>query len=101
MIHVCTTGENNGLVQVFLPQNSGPQHARSSVWVFVIRGQVGMGTGNGGSTSDHDAVSAHVGQWEELQAPNGVHPANEFIVYATSPRGACFYIDDATVIGVG
>jgi hypothetical protein len=98
MIHVCTTGQDNGLVQVFLPHNTGPQHARSTVWVFVLRGKVGMGTGNGGSTGDHDAQSTQIGKWQQLQAPNGVAPANEFIVYATSPGGACFYIDDASVI---
>ena len=97
MIHVCTTGSNNGLVQAFLPHTEpGIQHATSSVWVFVLRGKVGMGTGDGGNTGI-DAQSTTTGQWEELKAPNGGKPVNEFIVYSVSPAGACYYIDDATV----
>jgi predicted secreted acid phosphatase len=56
-----------------------------------------MGTGNGGDTGDHDAVSTATGAWEELTAPNGVPPANEFIVYAVSAGGACYYVDNASV----
>jgi len=41
-------------------------------------------------------AKAH-GRWEHLAAPNGGTPANEFIVYATSPAGACFHVDDASV----
>jgi hypothetical protein len=99
MIHVCTTGKNSGLVQLFLPKNTGPHKTRSAVWVFVVRGRVGIGTGNGDTTHDNDAVSAQWGTWDELTAPNGVSPANELVVYATSPEGACCYIDDAAVIG--
>jgi hypothetical protein len=37
----------------------------------------------------------------QLQAINGVQPANEFIVYAAdgnhTPDGACFYLDVAAV----
>jgi hypothetical protein len=97
MLHICTTGGSNGIVQVFLPHNTGAQHAKSSVWVFVVRGKVGMGTGNGGSTGI-DVQSTTVGRWEELQAPNGTAPANEFIVYSVLPGGACYYIDDASVM---
>ena len=97
MIHVCTTGTNNGLVQAFLPLNSGPEHTRSSVWVFVLRGKVGIGTGNGGNTGI-DAQSTATGRWEELKAANGGKPVNEFIVYSLLPDGACYYIDDATVL---
>jgi hypothetical protein len=39
---------------------------------------------------------------EQLQAANGVQPANEFIVYAAdgnpAPEGACFYVDAANVL---
>lgn len=42
MLHVRTTGEGNGIVQTFEP---GIETTNSSVWVFVLEGQVGMGTG--------------------------------------------------------
>jgi hypothetical protein len=100
MLHVCTTGQHNGIVQVFGPQGTGPTKVKSSALVYVLRGQVGMGTGNGGDTSDRDALSTTVDQWELLQAANGISPANEFIVYATDPAGACFYVDGASVTAV-
>jgi hypothetical protein len=89
MLHVCTTGQDCGLVQQYQATGSGPEHVTSSVSVFVVRGQVGMGTGNGGDTRDNDAVSTATGIWEQLTAANGVSPANEFIVYAVSAGGAC------------
>lgn len=95
MLHVCTTGPLNGIVQQFMPSTP---HTMSSVWVFVLRGQVGMGTGDAGNTHPHDARSQHQGTWEQLPpSANGVSPANEFIVYAISPEGACYYVDGATV----
>jgi hypothetical protein len=96
MLHVCTTGKSCGVVQVFLEHGTGPQHVTSSVWVFVVRGRVAMGTGNGGDTG-FDALSTETGKWERLTAPNGVSPANEFIVYAASEGGSCYYVDDASV----
>jgi hypothetical protein len=65
--------------------------------VFVLNGQVGMGTGNGGDTVPFDRISNISDKWELLTAPNGVSPANEFIVYAISPGGADYYVDNASV----
>lgn len=100
MLHVCTTGPRCGVVQVFGDRDTGPAKVASSVWVFVVRGAVGMGTGNGGATG-LDVLSKTQGQWEQLQAVNGVQPANEFIVYSaggdSAAEGACFYVDAAAV----
>jgi hypothetical protein len=94
MIHVLATSAESGIVQVFGPFNTGPAQVTSSVWVYVVSGQVCLGTGNGGNThcDDHSTTT---GQWELLQAPNGVSPANELIVYASSAGGAEFYADNA------
>lgn len=86
--HVIASGRG-GLVQVFLPWNTGPDDLLSSVWVYVNSGQVGMGVGNGGDTG-FDATSQFTGRWEKLFAKNGVAPANEFIVYGSN--GADFYV---------
>lgn len=100
MIHVRTLGPNNGLVQVMPGAASctpnGPQHTVSGVYVYVLSGQVGIGTGNGGNTGI-DAVSSTTGVWEFLEAPNGVSPANELIVYATTSTGADYYVGFARV----
>jgi hypothetical protein len=86
--HVISNGRG-GLVQVFLPMNTGPDDLFSSVWVYVNSGQVGMGVGNGGDTG-FDVTSHTMHHWEQLFAPNGVSPANEFIVYGAN--GADFYL---------
>jgi hypothetical protein len=97
LIRVSTTGKSNGLVQVFLPFDTGPQATISSAWVYVVRGQVGIGVGNGGGTG-LDALSTSTGRWELLKARNGGSPANEFIIYAASDDGAIFYVYSAEVV---
>jgi hypothetical protein len=96
MIHVCTSGSDNGLVQVFAAPTSGPTNARSSAWVFVAVGQVSMGTGNGGSTR-LDVSSRTTGAWELLQANNGGSPANEIVLYGFGSQGADYYVDFVSV----
>ncbi len=98
LIRVATTGQHSGLVQVFGPFNTGPQSTSAAAWVYVVHGQVGIGTGNGGNTS-RDVLSTTTGTWELLQSPNGVAPANEFIIYSES-EGAIFYVDYAEVVAV-
>ena len=100
MLHVCTTGPSRGIMQTFGASGTGPANVNSAVWVFVVRGVVGMGTG--AAATRLDVLSATQGQSEQLHAANGVQPANEFIVYAAdgnaAPQGACFYIDAAQVL---
>lgn len=104
MIHVVTDGPSNGIVQSAIW--SAPK-TKSSAWVFVNKGCVGIGTGNGGKTNPNDATTCETGKWIHLQAPNGVSPANEFIIYsvfvdgmAASVKGADFYADNAEVVSV-
>ena len=98
MLHVTTLGEDDGIDQIFGAFGAGPAKTKSGVWVFVLRGSVGMGTGNGGGTSDRDDATSIHGEWRHLEAANGATPANAFIVFATSPGGASFYVDDASVM---
>jgi hypothetical protein len=97
MLHVSTQAGSDGIVQVFGESDKGPAKTMSGVWVFVLHGTVCLGTGNGGNTHI-DAVSTTQGQWEYVEGPNGVSPANEFVVYAKSLEGASFYVDDASVV---
>ena len=96
MIEVHVTSRWGGLVQTFDQQDHGPQHVTAGAWVYVKRGQIGLGTGNGGNTSV-DSRSATTGRWEWIEAPNGVAPANELIIYATGDGGADFYVAQASV----
>jgi hypothetical protein len=97
MIQVNTLGAGNGLVQVFKPFNTGPQKIIAGAWVFVLRGKVGMGTGNGGNAG-LDTFSTTTAQWEYLTASNSSSPANEFIIYAADAGGAEFFVDFASVV---
>ncbi len=98
MMHVTTDGAFNGIVQVFLPINTGPTEAEGSAWVFVNRGCVHIGTGNDGNTGPN-AITCVTGQWIHLSAPNGVSPANEFIVYSNG-GGADYFVDNASVVEI-
>lgn len=99
MLLVRTDGDRNGIVQVFLPFNTGSPSTLAQARVFVVSGQVGLGTGNGGNTG-LDTTSTTTGQWELLQAVNHASPANEFIVYSSSPGGAEFFVELASVSDV-
>ncbi|MBO3749946.1 hypothetical protein J5X84_28025 [Streptosporangiaceae bacterium NEAU-GS5] len=100
MIHVGTSVENVGLVQVFGAEHAGPAEVDAVAWVRVLRGEVGMGTGDGGSTG-FDARTDVKDRWIRLSARNGVAPANEFIVYAAGRGGAEFLVAGASVRAVG
>ena len=96
MIHVTTTASRGGLVNVFLPFDTGPLSTISSAHVYVNSGQVALGTGNGGGTS-FDVFSTTTETWELLSSPNGGAPANELIIYAASD-GADFFVDLVSVV---
>jgi hypothetical protein len=97
MIHVVTTGNGNGLVYCCFANQTT---TLSSIWVYLNSGCVGMGTGDGGDTANTDEMTCETNSWIQFKAPNGVSPANEFIVYSVITAGADFYADNAKVIGV-
>lgn len=96
MIHVATGGINCGLDQLFLPPNTGPVNATFSVWLYVVRGTVGVGLGNGGNTGLSSFNTTH-GQWELVTGINAASPANNFIFYSAGVDGAEWYADLAEV----
>lgn len=95
VLHVVTSGASCGVVAAFDAANRGPQRVASSAWVKVIRGQVCLGTGNGGNTKA-DVLSAPHDRWQQLRADNGVSPANQLIVYSTMPDTE-FYVSAVAV----
>ena len=89
MIHVDTLGAHNGIVQVFGTIGAGPERTEATAWVYVLRGRVGIGTGNGGNLSDSDGESTTIGRWEQIVAPrNGVSPAKR-IRHLRDVRARC------------
>jgi len=105
MMHVCTTGRSdNGVFQEFQPSEDLADVV-SSVWVLVLRGKVGVGTGNAAATMPTDAQSTVIGTWELLQARNRAGPPSTFVLYSVPDphvpddmqQGACFYFDSPSV----
>jgi hypothetical protein len=96
MLRITTTSPGCGLVQQWAPINTGPINATATAWVYVVRGTVIMGSGNGGNIAA-DAASAHTNRWERLEAPSGRSPVNEVIIYASDPAGAEYLVDQVIV----
>ena len=97
MIHVTTDGARNGLNQLFDGFDMGPADVTASAWVYVVSGEVGIGTGNQGNTAI-DTVSTTNGQWELLEAPNQSSPANAMIIFSSEAGPAEFYVEMARVV---
>lgn len=101
MMHVVTTGANDGLWVNFAQQ---PQ-TLASVWVLVNSGCIGIGTGNHAQTGDTDEMTCVTGRWfQRYHVPNAVSPGNEFVIYSVNNPvfptngGADFYLENAEVI---
>lgn len=104
MIHVTTTASNSGLVQAYGPRiSTPPQRAIASAWVFVKSGRVGIGVGNGGSTSiAANNYSSTLYKWERIQSQNNTSPATQIIIYSGSNNNTVtteFYVANACVTG--
>jgi hypothetical protein len=104
VLEVCTNGALSGIFQNFGHPPAPPAKATgSSVWVFVLRGQVGMGAGLGGSGGiDVSSAIPNKFQWEHLHIKYlPLRPVTEFIVYShtNSTDGAWYFVADAVVDG--
>ena len=103
MLHVTVVGtsvwQGSGIYRTYAAVDTGPTRVRALVWVYVLRGQVGVGAGNGGDTGIGAATST-IGRWVLLRTFNGVSPANEIIIYAIDPSTE-FYVGSVTVETIG
>lgn len=97
MLRISTSGGKNGLLQQWLPVNTGPAKVVSSAWVFVRRGRVFLGSGNGDASQRPDAISHTLYNWELITGINQSCPANETVIYAAGPEGADFDIEQVVV----
>lgn len=96
MLHVDTNGTGCGIVQTPFRDDIAPARVIASIWVNVVRGSIGLGTGTGGATGVDARVDA-TNVWTLVQVGNGRSPANEFVVYADADGGAEFYVDHAWI----
>jgi hypothetical protein len=96
MMRVTTSGAYNGIVQVWGDPDVGPPSARSSVWLFIRRGSVFIGTGN--ASAAPDAQTSETGRWIQISGVlTGTCPANQTQIFAVGSEGADFDIDSPVV----
>ena len=84
---------SGGVVQVFLAHHTGPSRAQVSARVYVVSGAVTLYAGDGGRAAPV-ASSTTTGAWEWISGTTSVSPVNELSVYASSPGGAEFFVDE-------
>lgn len=97
LMHVVSTIGHAGIAQNPLPER---KKVLVTCWVYVVRGKVGIGAGNGGNTST-TSISQSICKWEKLTTTNSVSPANNVCIYAQyatpDADGAEFYVDNVVV----
>lgn len=96
MLRVSTNGHSNGIVNTFGRTNEGHEEVTACVWLFIERGTVTVGVGNGGNIRE-SMVLVQTGKWERITVSNSVSPANQIVIYSYSQGGADFYVESAAV----
>jgi hypothetical protein len=94
-LHVVTTKARSGVAQQFASKAQAPKSAEARAWVYVIRGQVALSAGPGGSMKA-GAVSQHTGRWEHLTTANSRSPVTQLVLLAQGGP-AEFIVDTASV----
>lgn len=98
-------GPGDGVVQVLsqsptqwvgVPQYTWTDVNSVGVWIWVVRGEVGIQLGNGGEAGGPFHVSQTTGGWDWIGGCGRADGLNsEITIYATEP--SLFYVDDASV----
>jgi hypothetical protein len=96
MLRVDTHGPSNGIEHILGAPGTGPVCVTHGAWIYLKRGSIFIGAGNGGSTGP-DRFYDTLGEWEYVEATNTTCPVSLFIVYAAEAGGAEFYIEKASV----
>ena len=94
-LEVSTTSPVSGLRQRWRRGATAPR-VRTSAWVYVKRGKVSIGSGNGAPMTN--AYSTAIGRWEKLEGINESCPADSTMIQAASVGGADFVVDEVTVM---
>ncbi|MEA2464013.1 MAG: hypothetical protein QOJ98_1760 [Acidobacteriota bacterium] len=94
-IHVAATRAGGGIKYKW-PAAQYASRVESVVWVYVKRGRISIGSGNGRPPMAN-AYSKKTGQWERLEAVNESCPAKMIVIQAASDDGAEFIVDSVRV----
>ena len=101
LLKVTANANGNGLAQQWSSFGTGPLSAVASAWIYMDNPgnsySVGMGIGNGGSTSFSTSTN-HDG-WQQIHFSETTSPVNEIVFYSNS-GDVEFYIDDVSVNAV-
>lgn len=92
-LRVIASGGDSGVFQLWT--KPPVPRARTTAWVYVVRGQVYVGTGSG-QPPMRNVLSAGTGRWEKLEAVSESCPADRTVVFSASPEGAEFILDEIT-----
>jgi hypothetical protein len=92
-LRVRAAGAGSGILQTLAPGNRRPR-VIASAWVYVYRGTVCLGSGNGKMPLTN-VCSQSTGRWEKLEAMNEACPALMVtIVSGKESDGADFVVDE-------
>lgn len=94
-MHVAATKPGGG-IKFKWPAAQYTNRVEAAVWVFVKRGRISIGSGNG-KPPMANAFSKSTGKWERLEAVNVSCPAKMIVVQAASEEGAEFIVDHVRV----
>jgi hypothetical protein len=96
MISVATSGDQNGLYQVFTNPISA---TTASLDVYVLSGTVELGLALGGGYLG-TVSSTTTNAWQTLRLDVSPDVPNEIFIYSNGASGASFYADNASVPAV-
>lgn len=91
-LHVIAPVAHSGIVQTWRNGRSAGR-VRTEAWVYVVRGQIYLGSGDGRPPMAN-VHSSGTGRWERIAAVNDSCPASVTVLYAATPDGAEFYVDE-------
>ena len=97
-LHVIANKPRSGVAQTFASKTDAPTAAAASAWVYVVRGQVSLAAGPGG-TMKPGALSTTTGQWELLTATSTKAPVTQLVLL--SHDGPAEFIVDGAAIRTG
>jgi hypothetical protein len=91
-LQISSTTAESGIVQWFVAVNRRPR-VFASAWVYVTRGTICLGSGNGGRPLIN-VCSEATGRWEKLEAMSETCPATMVTLISGTAEGADFIVDE-------
>ena len=83
MAHLVVSSPLSGISQVWGPADRGPSAVTTSAWVYVVKGNVFIGSGQLANVS-FDTVIGYSGQWRRIEGRSGTCPVSQTSIGAAS-----------------